>query len=262
MPRPIHAVIISWKGKHDQARRIALALENVAGLRLTVVASHPEPEMDTSPGAWQFLPDAQFFGPKFAAALAATRTEEILLLIHADTDFADWPRLVARCGQAFDSVADLALWAPDFTWTPYPLAVARLPGAVAQGEDGALIPVVQTDGIVLALAPETQARLRALDCASNNLGWGIDWAALAWAYANGRPVLRDSALCVTHHRSRSYGSGDAAEQMRRFFEGLSDAERAQITLLNACLLRQLDATRPRWRRAWNALRGKQDQRLI
>jgi len=169
---------------------------------------------------------------------------------------------VARCGQAFDSVADLALWAPDFTWTPYPLAVAGLPGAARQGADGALIPVVQTDGIVLALAPDTQARLRALDCTSNNLGWGIDWAALGWAYAQGRMVLRDSALCVTHHRSRSYGSNEAAEQMRRFFEGLSEAERTQITLLNTCLLRQMDALRPRWRRAWNALRGKQDQRLI
>ncbi|HRK42610.1 MAG TPA: hypothetical protein PLH11_06195 [Gemmobacter sp.] len=73
MPKPIHAVIISWKGKHAQAQQIALALESVAGLRLTVVASHPEPEMKTTPGAWQFLPDTQFFGPKFAAALAATR---------------------------------------------------------------------------------------------------------------------------------------------------------------------------------------------
>lgn len=262
MPRPIHAVIISWKGKHAQARSIALALAGQAQMRLSVVASHPEPGLDTSPGDWQFLPDAQFFGPKFAAALAATRGDEILLLIHADTDFDDWPRLVARCAQAFETIPHLALWAPDFTWTPYPLAAARLPGAMPHGMDGALVPVVQTDGIVLALAPEAQARLRELDCASNNLGWGIDWAALGWAYAQGHPVLRDTALFVTHHRSRSYGSREAAEQMRCFFKGLSEAEQVQISLLHACLLRQQDSARPRLRRAWNALRGKQDQPLI
>lgn len=262
MPRNIHAAIISWQGKHSQARRIADAIKGVVDLRLSVVASHPEPGMVTAPGDWHFVPNSHFFGPKCALALAATKPNEILLLIHADTDFNDWQRLVARCVTAFEAVPNLAVWAPDFTWTPYPLPVARVPGGRVRGDDGMLVPVLHTDGIVVAFAPAAQDRLRALDCASNNLGWGIDWAAIGWAYSHGYLVLRDTAICVTHQRSRSYGPAEAVSQMQQFFNGLGEVDRIQIALLNACLLRQKDQQRSRLRRAWDAVCGKSDQPFI
>ncbi len=230
MDQPLHIVIVSWAGKHTSARAIAAAVAPVAD-RLTVVYSHPEASMVEAAGDWVLLPDDQFFGPKFAAALDRTAPGEAMLLIHADTAFHDWPLLVRRCRAAFATVADLAIWAPDFTFTPWATALVALPSGQV-GPDAALVPVVQTDGIVTAFSPETLDRLRLLDCAGNNLGWGIDWAALGFAYASGRLVMRDTAVKVTHEKGRGYGRDNAQAEMQRFFAGLTAAEQQQITLLH------------------------------
>lgn len=259
MAQHIHAVIISWLGKHDQARAIAAAL-GPAIARLSIIASHPEAVPPAGPGIWRFLPDEQFFGPKFAAALADTRPDEILLLIHADTEFDDWPALVQHCHQAFDTVAGLAVWAPDFTWTPYDTASVALPADPAL--PGGLIPVAQTDGIIAAFSPAVQQRLSELDCAGNNLGWGIDWAALGWAFSHGQPVLRDTRLVVTHRKGRSYGSAEARAQMSRFLGTLTPAERIQIRLLHSYIRRQSALRRSRLNRIWRLLRGRQDATVI
>lgn len=224
-------VIISWAGQHASARAIASSIAAEAD-RLSVIYSHPD-EAGVQPGdTWHCVPDDHFFGPKFAKALSLTAPNEAMLLVHADTEFHNWAHLVRRCREAFVTVPNLALWAPDFTYTPWTTKLVALPKPSNDG-DPALVPVVQTDGIVVAFCPATLGRLRALDCARNNLGWGIDWAALAFAYAGGRPVLRDTSIKVTHLKGRGYGRGDAQAEMQRFFSGLTHAERQQITLLHS-----------------------------
>lgn len=245
----LHVVVISWAGKRAAAERIASAVAGQAG-RLTVIYSNPEEQSESGPGTWLQLPNAAFFGPKFALALSRMAPGEVLLLIHADAEFHDWPLLLRRCRDAFGRLDDLAVWAPDFTFTPWPTRLVQL---LPQPEAPDLVSVVQTDGIVTAFSPDTVERLRRLDLGANNLGWGIDWAAVAFAYASGRRVLRDTALLVTHPRSRSYGSGLATEHMRAFFAQLSHAERAQIALLRAYFHNREDAARS-WRsRLWHAI---------
>ena len=251
MAYPLHIVIVSWAGRHASARAIAAAVAAEAD-RLTVVYSHPEGQAPTGAGDWVLLPDDQFFGPKFAAALDRTAPGEAMLLIHADTGFDDWPLLVRRCRAAFAAVPDLALWAPDFTFTPWATDLVTLPSGQI-GPDAALVPVVQTDGIITAFCPATLDRLRQFDCAANNLGWGIDWAALAHAYASGRLVLRDTAVRVTHEKGRGYGSKNARSQMLAFFAPLTMAERNQIALLHGYFLRRRAMAGSRLHRAMRAL---------
>jgi hypothetical protein len=227
---PLHVVIISWIGQHVSARAIAASIADEAD-RLSVIYSHPDRAEDQGAGDWYSVPDEQFFGPKFAKALQLTEPGEAMLLVHADTDYHDWSHLLRRCRAAYETVPQLAIWAPDFTYTPWTTELVRLPIQDA-AVDPALVPVVQTDGIIVAFCPATLNRLRMLDCAGNNLGWGIDWAALAFAYAGARPVLRDTSIKVTHQKGRGYGRGDAQAEMQQFFARLTVAERQQIILLH------------------------------
>jgi hypothetical protein len=247
MPR-CHVAIISWADKGPAAVRIAAALAPLA--RVTVLYSNPAETPETGPGTWVHLPNSAYFGPKFTAALRATAEEEVLLLIHADTDYADWPSLLARCTAAFAILPDLGLWAPDFTFTPWRSDIATL---FTQPEAPGLVSVMQTDGIITAFAPATLNRLRLLDLSNNNLGWGIDWAAVAFCYATGLRVLRDTTLIVTHTQSRGYAAKAAESDMAAFLAQLTMAERTQIALLRAYFLNREDAKRPWYSRLWHAL---------
>ena len=227
----LHVVVISWTGKSDNARTIAAAVGGHAD-DATVVYSNADERDETGPGQWIRLPDSDFYGRKFAAAAQAAG-DAALLLIHADTSFADWPGLVGRCRAAFARHADLGFWSPDFTNTPYRFNyVEMLPLPDGDG----LVSVAQNDGIVFALSPAVVGRLRQLDFSQNNLGWGIDWAALAFCHANGLLVVRDPTLVVTHPKGSGYGTDAAAAQMRAFLGQLTFAERNQLLLLRTYYL--------------------------
>lgn len=224
----IHVFIIGWEGKLERARAIATALAGMAP-RVTVVYSNAA-EMDVDgPGEWVRVPNTDFFGRKFRRCLDLFEGD-IFLLIHADTDFSDWPALVQRCKDSFAAIPEMGVWAPDFTnthWTTPKvtiLPVDRLAG---------LVSVAQTDGIVFAMPKPVIARLRRLDYDDNNMGWGIDFAAIAYARTTGMLVCRDMTLTVGHEQSRGYRGAAAAEQMRQFYTQLSDAERDQVHLLGS-----------------------------
>lgn len=224
---PLHIVIISWVGMGDRARRIAGAVVGRAG-RLTVVYSNPEEAEESGPGDWVQVPNAQFFGRKFETALAR-HDDGPMLLIHADTHYDDWPGLVDVFRAAVARHPSLGIWSPDFThtgWTTPAVAISAVPGTT-------LVNVVQTDAIIIGMAPAVVDRMKRLDYRRNNLGWGIGWAAVACAYANGMLVLRDTGLMVEHLVSRGYGAAEAAEQMNEFLTQLTEAERVQVLLLRS-----------------------------
>ena len=220
----VHAVIIGWEGKNDRARAIAALLEPVVS-KLTVVYSNAAETDLTGPGDWLRVPNADFFGRKFHRAIEVF-DGDIFLLVHADTDYADWPALVQRCTHCFTTLPQLGVWSPDFTYTFWGTQdVANLPLPV----DG-LVSATQTDAIVLALAAPVVERLQRLDCGANNLGWGVDQAAAAFARTTGRLVARDQTILVHHDMSRGYMSDEAGEQMWAYLAQLTLAEREMLLL--------------------------------
>ena len=248
-----HVVVVSWGTLDPKAAAIATALAPFAD-HVTVLNSTqptgPDAVAPDRPGRWITLPETAFFGPKFAAALDQTAPSEAMLLIHADTDFNDWPRLIARCRWAFATWPNLGVWGPDFTNTPWRSDWVRL---MALPDHPEIISVAQTDGIIFALAPAVLDRLRPFDLIGNNLGWGIDWAAIGFALTTGRLVLRDLSLVVSHPASRSYQSTLAFDQMRRVLADLPVVERVQIRLLMDLCERRKAADRPLAQRLWRSV---------
>ncbi|MFW2545256.1 glycosyltransferase [Primorskyibacter sp. 2E107] len=230
MPSAIHAVIISWEGQYEQALDIARQLEGAVD-RMTVIYSNIAGTPETGPGTWVPVPQSWFFGRKFRAALNIVAPGEIQLQIQADVSYDDWPGLVRDCAAAFEAHPGVGVWAPDLTWTPYPTKdVAEGP---LSGSD--LMRVAQTDGVVWAFGPRIAERMRALDYERNNLGWGIDWVAIAYARQGGQHAVRDTKHCVTHPESRGYHGGVAAQHMKSFLAQLPEAMQADILTLHARL---------------------------
>ena len=238
----VHAVIIGWEGKNDRARAIAALLQPVVST-LTVVYSNAAETDLTGPGDWLRVPNADFFGCKFHRAIEVF-DGDIFLLVHADTDYADWPALVQRCTHCFTTLPQLGVWSPDFTYTPYPtIDVALLPLPLE-----GLVTVAQTDGIVFALSAPVVARMAQLEEKGNNLGWGIDRAAAAFARTTGRLVVRDQALLVRHDISRGYESGVAVEQMWVYLAQLTLAERDMLLLSHSYLGAQIQRRKSLYQR--------------
>ena len=258
---PLHVVIISWGSLDPAAAAIAKAMAPVAD-RLTVLHSAsvagPAESSADRPGHWITLPENAFFGPKFATALAETAADAGMLLIHADTSFDDWPGLVARCRWAFANWPDLGVWGPDFTNTPWRTDWVRLLNMPGHPE---VVSVAQTDGIIFALAPAVLNRLRQLDLSGNNLGWGIDWAAIGFSLATGRLVLRDLSLVVQHPASRGYMSDLALDQMRSILAALPLAEQTQVLLLMEFCEKRQGAGRPLAQKLWKTAFGRKRRPL-
>lgn len=220
---PVTAVVISWEGMHAAAQTIA---EGLAGNvdSLFVIYSNDLDESEDGPGIWHQVPQRWYFGRKFAAALDATPEDATLLVVSADASADDWPDLVAGLRAAQKADPSIAVWAPDLDRTPWPSNIV----AEEAEDDNGLLGVVQTDGVVWALAPDIVARLRDLDFSSNNLGWGIDWAASAIAHLAGRRVVRDVQRRVRHAEGRGYSTAVATQQFKNLLEQLSPEERDWI----------------------------------
>lgn len=233
-PWALDVFIISWQDHGQKALHIAQRIaerfpqgEAMAdGVRLTVIYSNADEAPESGPGRWLQVPNADYFGAKFARALAEF-DGRALLLIQADAGSDDWPGLIERCRQRFAQRAALALWAPRVSYTPWSPARVDIrpePGA-------ALTHVAHTDGIVLAYAASMVQRLRQLDYRGNNIGWGMDWIAICHAYSQGLEVLREDGLMVTHPRSRGYDTREATRQWLAFMAQMDGAEQSMFEIL-------------------------------
>lgn len=244
---PVHACIVCWTGREEAARAIASGLGGCVA-QLTVVYSNAEDRDERGAGDWVKVPDAWFYGRKFRRLLDAHRGG-VLLLVQADAQCDDWDGLARRCAEVFAADPALGVWAPDIDYSPFPIdlvALRPLPGT-------SLCEAVHTDGIVWGIAEPVVHRLRQMDYDCNNLGWGIDWAALAFARTARLRIVRDRALHVRHPKGSGYGIRAAREQMARFLTQLTPAERRQVALLRARL--GLARARRRLRRVWPTRRA-------
>ncbi|MTW23199.1 hypothetical protein [Allochromatium palmeri] len=151
-----------------------------------------------------------------------------MLIVQGDAECADWPTLIERCRAAFADSSKVAVWAPLVHYTPFDLDTT----ALEKVESTSLNIVTQTDGIVLALSAAVISRLMRMDYEHNQYGWGIGWAALAFAYANQLIAVVDEGIRVFHPRERGYDGRAAKGQMEIFLQQLTQEERMQYQLLD------------------------------
>ncbi|MDT0186474.1 hypothetical protein Q9S36_40450 [Microbacterium sp. ARD31] len=220
----IHAFIISWNGRAEAAMKIAHEISEHVD-ELTVIHSDPSGVAPAGTRGWEIVPDSYFYGMKFKRSLELFGSD-VMLQVQADASCDDWAALVAAARRAFTVSANVAVWAPDVNFTPWPARLTTLNTAA-----GPLRHVAIIDGIVWALSAEVCERLTAFDYRANNVGWGIDWAAAAFALATGRDVLVDISIHVEHPMTRGYDTSDATAQMDAFLDDLDQREQAMRNLV-------------------------------
>jgi len=212
----VHLFVIGWEGKHDAVERI-VSSASTADFR-TVIYSNASGERESGTGEWIAVPNTAFFGLKFARALECFHADaDVFLLVQGDAVYEDWSAIVAQCRAAFTDDT-VGVWAPhvDYSWWTNERVV------MGQGSMGSV--VAQTDGICFAFRRSTVKRLRRLDYAGNNLGWGVEWAAIAHAATEGRYAWRDQTLTVQHPQGSGYNHTEARQQQAWFLERLTPQE--------------------------------------
>lgn len=215
----LHTVIISWQGQEENAKHIA---DCVAGHTdfLSVIYSNAENQDQTGSGNWHKVPNDWFYGKKFHQALQLNQGD-IHLQIQADARSNDWPNVLRHCKQTFISTPNVGVWTTETDHTPWPtkrVSICPYP------HNPDLLLVTQTDGIVWALSRQLIQWLAKMDYDSNNLGWGMDWAAAAHAYSNNLLVVRDTRVLINHPVGRGYGKEEARKQMDLFLLQLTPTE--------------------------------------
>lgn len=221
----ISSYIISWEGKHQSAAKIAMEVEPHVD-ELFVIYSNNADLPEEGAGSWIKVPNSFYFGKKFETAIRSFNSD-IFLLIHADSDTTDWQSLVVRCRKVFSS-KKLGVWAPTISYTPWTEAKTL----ILHHPEKDLDLVAQTDGIVVAYSAPVADRLRQLNYNTNNIGWGIDWTAICYAYSTGLTVARDRQIKVTHPKGTGYQHAQAFIQMENFLEQLTVQEKVQFRLLS------------------------------
>jgi hypothetical protein len=196
-----------------------------------------------------------FWGDKFQACLDHCAPDDIMLVIHADCHCASWPKVIEHCRSAFNRVNNIGIWSPRLTGSPWRLIMTRM--YRLKGTSYSV--VAHTDGLVFALAPELQARMRQADYSPNLYGLGIDWMLLCSAYARGRVAIVDESILVRHPMARGYTTRDAQSQERDFLTQMTPEEHAQHDRLKAIMksrkrhakiLHKLEGFQQRLTRRW------------
>ena len=231
----LHVNIISWGTYAERAALIARDVIDVAQ-QVSIVYSHDRPPVASDCVQLVETSAGDFFGRKFHKAIGLNVCE-VMLQIQADAVCDDWSALVKACREDFNTVETLAVWGPNVSWTPYPTELVRVETATRRN---GLVSVVQTDGIVWALRAPVIERLGALDYSANNLGWGIDWCAVCFAYANSWLVARNLSHVVSHEKARGYDGRQAAAEMRAFLKQQTPRE----SMLRSMFVELISARRP------------------
>jgi hypothetical protein len=203
--RDIHVCIVSWRGQHSRAAALARILTE-AGVKHSIIFS------GSDEGVYGNLDcqcvrrdDALYWSDKFVGCLEVCDPQDIMVVVHADCDCADWPELIKKCRAAFRTMPLLAVWSPRMKGTPWRLEKTRIERIAGTGCSR----VAHTDGLVFALSPEIAERMRQVDYSANVYGWGIDWLFICTAYSQNRIVVVDETIQVQHRLSRGYSSSDA-----------------------------------------------------
>jgi hypothetical protein len=225
----VHAIIFCWPGKVSHAQHICASISGSAD-KVTVIDASTDPVESTSTCEWIRISSDAYFGQQFVHALRLFE-HDVMLQIQADASHPDWSVVVNTCRQRFETMPELGIWGPDIDFTTWPTHRVKL----FDTGDPQLVGVVQSDCIVWALKRQVVEFLKQFDYSNNNLGYGIDWAAIAHCYANKALVMRDLSLRVLHPAGSGYNREEAHRQMWRFLSQLKRPDRVQFALLWAFL---------------------------
>jgi len=239
MTYTIHAFIICWPGKEENARHIANEIQHSVD-RLTVIYSNRTAKTEAGAGHWVKVSDDWYYGKKFMHSLQLN-TGNIMLQIQADAVSGNWKEVVNRCKAAHTDSPNVGVWAPDFDYTAWRTEKVM----ILENGDGKIAHVAQTDGIVWSVSEPVIRRLKEFDYDANNIGWGIDWAAITYSLANNLLVVRDTSVVIDHPRSRGYSAELGDQQMSLFLEQLTVQEEIQRRLLNAIMKNNVAAVKKR-----------------
>lgn len=223
-------VIICWPSVEENARLISEKLEK-AGYSPSIIYSTKDNSNLSGPGEWLKVSDEYYYGRKFLKMITEF-SYDILLQIHADAFCDDWLGLVERCYSLHCTNEDIGIWAP----TPDNSAWQNKSVFLAEHGDSGLISVAQTDCIVWSMTKKVSERLNRLNLTKNNLGWGIDWAAICFCYCSGYLVVRDLKFIIKHKLGTGYMANEAGKQMNDFLAELSTQEKIMYRLLNESIL--------------------------
>ena len=221
----VHAFIISWKGMQRRASDIADAVFEFAD-DVTVIYSNEEDAIETGKGHWVQVPNEWFYGKKFEECLRQ-HTSGVMLQIQADASSNDWGAVVEKCRETYRSQPNVGVWAPnvDFNaWVTERVSIRRVDSAET-------VAVANTDGVVWSVSEAVVRRLSKLSYDVNNMGWGVEWAAIAYSMANNLLVLRDLSITILHPKGSGYGRQTAGVQMDAFFAQLTVQESIQLDVL-------------------------------
>jgi hypothetical protein len=228
----IHAFIFCWPGQVESTRRLRSAVRPHVDL-LTVIDSSGEALAESS-AEWICVDRAFFYGRLFRTALEHF-AGDVLLQIQSDASAEDWGAVIRACRRRFGAMKKLAIWAPEVDYTVWVTEWVKL----YEIPDTGLVGVAQTDGIVSALDKDIVRFLKTLDYSQNNLGWGIDWAAIGYAFASGKLVLRDTTVRVEHPQGSGYGHDPAYDGQSAFLAQLPIPVALQCAMLTKILFPNL-----------------------
>lgn len=224
--KSLHTFIISWPGQEAKAKFI---YESILDHTDYVTVLHGD---ETLPDILSMKDSistgsAGYYGQKFKRCLELN-LGDTLFIISADASCNDWTSCLKRCRLFFDTQNNPGVWAPDINFTPWTddrvvlFRDHQMPYAI----------VAQTDGIVWGISMPIITRLKNFNYEDNHYGWGIDWAAIAYAFLNNLLVVRDYEVKITHPKASGYSRIDAEISMSKFLNQLTPMEQSQITLLS------------------------------
>lgn len=224
----VHAFVISWFGKHDNAERIIRAIAPASD-SVTVIYSDPDNNLYPKFSCQAIRrPNNLFFGDKFQACIDSFDSD-VMLLIHADCDCDNWSEIPERCRHAVEKIPNIGVWTPliDFNyWSVDRTEIDQIPNS-------SLSVVALTDAIVVGLTRQIVARMRKADLEGNVYGWGIDPMFNYYTYAIGKISVVDRSVLVRHPSGTEYSWDAATAQQLEFLKQLTPAERAKSGLLDA-----------------------------
>lgn len=223
-------VIFCWPGREDDAKETQSQISK-AGLPCHVVYSELSSLLPSHsvPSDWIKVPDDWYFGRKLMFVLEFFNYD-VLLQVQADASYSDWSTLVARLFSAFNDPKpyEVGVWAPDLDYTFW-----RSPEVdIGRDPKAGLKFVMQTDTTCWALSAEIQRFLRTTPLVLNNIGWGVDWAAISYAYTSGKVVCRDECIKIFHPQGSNYARDEARLLEVSFIRSLPVELQVQIRILS------------------------------
>jgi hypothetical protein len=226
-PDDIHVFVISWASRHQDSLKIAQQIGSHAN-HVSIIYSDPDEQYELPFAGAIKVPDSLYFGGKFKACLDNC-TSEIMLVIQADASCDNWPGLIEKCKAAFLKIKNLGTWAPLVDYTAFHLGRTFMCKLYSDNYNL----VAQTDCTVFAIPKIVQDRLRSLNYENNVYGWGMDWAAISFGYANKMVAIVDESVKILHPMGTNYNRETAYKQMLDFLRQLTMDEQIQFHLLQA-----------------------------